>query len=88
MTTNETAIVDKMVTDGENESSDDSSDSEPEENNNEAADMEQEQVLIIVTRYIYLPNYVSLVSGIMVWWYCRQNRKFYTESMHLDNYVQ
>ncbi|KAG5523172.1 hypothetical protein RHGRI_035105 [Rhododendron griersonianum] len=43
MTTNETAKEDKMVTDGENESSDDSSDSEPEENNNEAADMEQEQ---------------------------------------------
>ncbi|XP_058195721.1 U2 small nuclear ribonucleoprotein A' isoform X2 [Rhododendron vialii] len=43
MTTNETAKEDKMVTDGENESSDDSSDSEPEEKNNEAADMEQEQ---------------------------------------------
>lgn len=86
MTTNETAKEDKMVTDGENESSDDSSDSEPEENNNEAADMEQEQVLIIVTRYIYL--HVSLVSGIMVRWYCRQNRKLYTELIHLDNYVQ
>ncbi|XP_058195720.1 U2 small nuclear ribonucleoprotein A' isoform X1 [Rhododendron vialii] len=66
MTTNETAKEDKMVTDGENESSDDSSDSEPEEKNNEAADMEQEQVLIIFTRYIYLPNYVLLVSGISI----------------------
>lgn len=90
MTNNETAKKDKMVTDGDTESSDDSGDSEPEENNNEAADMEQEQVFIIFYK-IYLsifPILFRLVSGIMLLWYCRQNRLHYAELSHLDNYVQ